>query len=267
MHDYQFSTIKIAPQSAHREPVAVGVILYDPKKGEIYRKFTDNWDEVRRRTGLATLPDLRSVTDEGPVEAGDDYLADLSANQFPDTLLVTRPCNLMPFDTPRDALDWTFGTHVGLPPRIDGGPASGRRADGMLGGRIAAMKFVPGSYRRRYAFCLDPLRIRFPHVFLKDGVPREALFAASISSRSATNAIRRRICDIASIRKWHGGSVGFRMCAVESARDARRAGPPVRETMGLLDKWGIGVVYWDGVDDMLGQIREIVSPAPLARPR
>ena len=267
MHDYQFSTIKVAPQSAHREPVAVGVILYDPKKGEIYRKFTDNWDEVRRRTGLATLPDLRSVTDEGPVEAGDDYLADLSANQFPDTLLVTRPCNLMPFDTPRDALDWTFGTHVGLPPRIDGGPASGRRADGMLGGRIAAMKFVPGSYRRRYAFRLDPLRIRFPHVFLKDGVPREALFAASISSRSATNAIRRRICDIASIRKWHGGSVGFRMCAVESARDARRAGPPVRETMGLLDKWGIGVVYWDGVDDMLGQIREIVSPAPLARPR
>ncbi len=267
MPDYQFSTIKIAPQSARREPVAVGVILYDPQKGEIYRRFTDNWDEVRRRTGLATLPDLRSITVEGPVEVGDDYLASLSANQFPDTLLVTRPCSLMPFDTPRDALDWTFGTHVGLPPRIGGGHASGRSADGMLESRIASMKFVPGSYRRRYGFRLDPFRIRFPHVFLKDGVPCEALFAASISSRSATNAIRRRICDIASIRKWHGGNVGFRMCAVEPTRDERRACSPVRETMGLLDKWGVGVVYWDGVDDMLGQIRESVSTALLARPR
>ena len=133
MHDYQFSTIKIAPQSAHRAPIAVGVILYDPKKGEVYRRFTDNWDEVRRRTGLATLPDIRSVTDEGPIKVGDDYLANLSANQFPDTLLVTLPCNLMPFDTPLDALEWTFGTHVGLPPRLGGGPphwTACRRATG-----------------------------------------------------------------------------------------------------------------------------------------
>ena len=35
MPDYQFSAIKIVPQSASKEPVAVGVILYDPKKGEI----------------------------------------------------------------------------------------------------------------------------------------------------------------------------------------------------------------------------------------
>lgn len=129
------------------------------------------------------------------------------------------------------------------------------------------MKFAAGSYKHRYGFWLDPFRIRFPPVFLKDGVPCEALFAASIGSRSATNAIRRRICDIASIRKWHDANVGFRMCAVEPTRDEGRACLPVRETVGLLDKWGVGVVYWDGVDDMLGQIRERVSPAPLAKPR
>lgn len=267
MHDYQFSTIKIAPQSAHKEPVAIGVILYDPKNGEVYRRFTDNWDEVRRRTGLVTLPDLRSITDEGPIKVGDDYLANLSANQFPDTLLVTRPCNLMPFNTPFDALEWTFGTHVGLPPQIGDDLPSGRRADVLLGRRIIAMKFSPGSYKHRYRFWLDPFRIQFPHVFLKDGVPCEALFAASISSRSAANAIRRRICDIVSIRKWHDANVGFRMCAVESVGDAKRADSSVRETMGLLDKWDVGVVYWDSVDDMLGQIRESVSPAPLAKPR
>ena len=130
MHDYQFSTIKVVPQSARKEPVAVGVILYDPKRGEIYRKFTDNWDEVRRRTGLATLPDIRSITKEGPIKVagGGRYLADLAENQFPDALLVTRPNNLMPFDTPLDALEWTFGTHIGLPARADaGGDARVRR--------------------------------------------------------------------------------------------------------------------------------------------
>lgn len=266
MPDYEFSTIKIVPQSARREPVAVGVILYDPKKGEIYRRFTDNWDEVRRRTGLATLPDIRSITEEGPIRVGDDYLANLSANQFPDTLLVTRPNNLMPFDTPRDALEWIFAAHVGLPPRPgDDGSRPCRRADAMLGGRIAAMGFAAGSYRHRYEFRLDSLRIRFPHVFLKDGVPRDALFAASVASRSAADAIRRRICDVASIKRWHDADVAFRMCAVESRHDAEKSVSPVRETMGLLDKWDIDVVYWDGVDDALAKIRDGVSPVPIAQ--
>ena len=266
MPDYQFSAIKIVPQSARREPVAVGVILYDPKKGEIYRRFTDNWDEVRRRTGLATLPDIRSITEEGPIGVGDGYLAGLSANQFPDTLLVTRPSNLMPFDTPRDALEWTFEAHVGLPPRAgDDGSRPCRSADAMLGGRIAAMGFAAGSYRHRYEFRLGSLPLRFPHVFLKDGVPRDALFAASVASRSAANAIRRRICDVASIKRWHDADVAFRMCAVESRHDAERCASAVRETMGLLDKWDIGVVYWDDIGDVLAKIRDDVPPVPTAQ--
>ena len=266
MPDYQFSAIKIVPQSARREPVAIGVILYDPKKGEIYRRFTDNWDEVRRRTGLATLPDIRSITEEGPIRVGDDYLADLSANQFPDTLLVTRPNNLMPFDTPRDALEWIFAAHVGLPPRTgDESSRSCRRADAMLGSRIAAMGFAAGSYKHRYEFHLDTLRIRFPHVFFKDGVPRDALFAASVASRSAANSIRSRICDVASIKRWHDADVTFRMCAVETRHDAERSVSAVRETMGLLDKWDIDVVYWDGIGDALTKIRDGVSPAPIVQ--
>ena len=44
MPDYQFSTIKVVPQNARSEPATVGVILYDPKRDEICRKFTDSWD-------------------------------------------------------------------------------------------------------------------------------------------------------------------------------------------------------------------------------
>lgn len=266
MPDYQFSAIKIVPQSASKEPVAVGVILYDPKKGEIYRRFTDNWDEVRRKTGLATLPDIRSITEEGPIKVGDGYLADLSANQFPDTLLVTRPNNLMPFDTPHGALEWIFEAHVGLPPRTaDDASPSTRRADALLGDMIEAMGFAAGSYRHRHEFRLGSLRIRFPHVFLKDGAPRDALFAASVCSRSAAGAIRSRIGDIASIQRWFTPGVAFRMCATESRHDAEAASSAVRESMDLLGKWGVGVVYRDGIGDALAEIRDGVSPAPVAR--
>lgn len=266
MPDYQFSAIKIVPQSAGREPVAVGVILYDPKRGEIYRRFTDNWDEVRRRTGLATLPDIRSITEEGPIKVGDGYLADLSANQFPDTLLVTRPNNLMPFDTPHGALEWVFEAHVGLPPRtVDDAAPSSRRADALLGDRITAMGFAAGSHRHMHEFLLGSLRIRFPHVFLKDGVPRDALFAASVGSRSAASAIRSRIGDIASIQRWCAPGIAFKMCATESRHDAETAGSAVRESMKLLDKWGVGVVYWDGIGDALAEIKDGVSPVPVAR--
>lgn len=259
MPDYQFSTIKIVPRSVSKEPVAIGVILYDPKKGEVYRRFTDNWDEVRRRTGFATLPDIRSITTEGPIEVGEDYLANLSANQFPDTLLVTQPNNLMPFDTPHDALEWTFVAHVGPPPRTGLDSSPGRSPNALLGEKIVGMGFGADSYRNRYEFRLDSLCIQFPHVFLKDGVPHNALFATSVLSSSATNAIKSRVCDILSIQKWYRHSVAFMMCIVEHRHDAERS-LPVRKNMGLLNKSGISVVYWDGVGSALEKIRNGVSP-------
>lgn len=275
MPSYQFSTVKIDPQSARREAVAVGVILYDRERGVVWRRFTDNWGEVRRRTGLSTLPDIGSAADPGPTMVRGDYLADVSAGQFPDLLLVTPPNNLMEFDTPDDALEWVFKANVGLPTLAAAAAAGGGRgrgrgrhrpdsgADALLGGRIEAMGFAYGSYRRGYEFRLGSLGVRFPHVFLKDGVPCEALFAASIASNSAAGAIRRHICDIASIKRWHGGSVAFGMCAVESGGGAGPGGPAARNALGLLRKWGVDVVYWDGVGDALGRIRDRVS-APSA---
>ena len=263
MPNYQFSTIKVVPQSAQREPVAVGVILYDPAKGEIYRKFTDNWNEVRRRTGLANLPDIRSVTEEGPIRVGDDYLAALSDNQFPDTLHVTPPNSLMPFDTPGAALEWTFGAHVGLSPRA-GDSGSGRRADEMLVERIAAFGFAIGSYMHRYRFNLRPAYVVFPHVFLKDGSPCDALFAVSAQSGSAATIIKNKICDIASIRKWIGPKPAFRMCAAEARDDDGWKRPAVRRALALLDRWDVGIVYRDGLDDALSQIQKEASPAPTA---
>ena len=266
MPDYQFSTIKVVPQSARKEPVAVGVILYDPARGVIYRRFTDNWDEVRRRTGLANLPDIRSVTEEGPIGVGDNYLVTLSENQFPDTLLVTPPNNLMPFDTPDDALEWTFGAHVGLPPRAGVDGTSGRRADALLAERIAAAGFAAGSYKCRYRFNLHPPHVVFPHVFLRGAVPHIALFAVSAQSGSAASIIKSRICDIASIRKWTSTKAAFRMCAVEARGDDGWKRPAVRSSLALLGKWNVGVVYRDGLDDALSQIRDEVSAVPIARP-
>ena len=269
MPDYQFSTIKVVPQSACKEPVAVGVILYDPKRGEIYRKFTDNWDEVRRRTGLATLPDIRSTTKEGPIKVagGGRYLADLAENQFPDALLVTRPNNLMPFDTPLDALEWTFGTHIGLPARADaGGDARGRRANALLGERIRAAGFAAGSYKCRYVFRARAPRIKFPHVFLEGTAPRAALFAVSVGSASAAGIIKGRIGDIASIEKWHTRDVSFKMWAAEARDGAELAKSVSRGIAELLEKWRVGVIYGDGIADALAKIRSRVSPAPAARP-
>ncbi len=264
MPDYQFSTIKVVPQSAHREPVAVGVILYDPKRGEAYRRFTDNWDEVRRRTGLPSLPDIRSMAEEGPVKVGDGYLAALSEGQFPDTLLVTRPNNLMPFDTPHDALEWTFGIHVGLPARPDDGDARSRRADALLGERIKAMGFAHGSYKRRYEFSVRPPAVRFPHVFLGNEVPLVALFAVSARSASATDTIKKRIGDIASIERWHTKEVSFMMWAAEARDGAGLAGSVSRGIAERLEKWEVEVVYQDGIGDVLAQIRDRVSPASAA---
>ena len=268
MPDYQFSTIKVVPQNARSEPVAVGVILYDPKRGEIYRKFTDNWDEVRRRTGLATLPDIRPITEEGPIKVagGGRYLADIAEDQFPDSLFVTQPNNLMPFDAPRDALDWTFGTHVGLPAQADaGGDARSRCADALLGERIKGAGFAAGSYMHRYVFAAQAPHIKFPHVFLRGSAPRAALFAVSVRSASAADTIRGRIGDIASIRKWHMSDVAFMMWAAEAkdgAELAKMVSPGIAER---LVKWEIEVVYRDGIGNALAEIKNSVSPAPAAR--
>lgn len=262
MPDYQFSTIKIVPQSAHKEPVAIGVILYDPEKGEAYRKFTDNWPEVRRRTGLPTLPDLGAMAEKGPVKVCDDYLNAVSEDQFPDSLLVTRPNNLMPFDTPHDALEWTFGTHVGLPARKGKRNAPSRRVDALLREQILTMQFPAGSYRRRYEFNTMSPSVMFPHVFLRDAVPYVALFAVFVKSPSATSIIRSMIGDIASIEKWHTTDVSFKMWAAEAKDGDDLASSPAHSMAERLKKWNVNVVYQDGIRDVLTEIKDRMSPAP-----
>ena len=251
------------------EPVSVGVILYDAEN-TICRKFTDNWAEAWRRAGYQPLPGLRSAAEEGPIKAGYDYLARTARDQFPDRLLVTQPSRLMPFDAPRDALEWTFAAHVGVPPLGSGGsgPAAGH-ADGLLGDRIAAMGLAAALYRRSYRFDLRPPSIAFPRVFLRDGVPRNALFAVSVRSESAASSISRRLCEMLSIRKWIGGGVEFGMCTVETRADAERDAlePAVRDAMDLFGRWDADVVHWDGVQGELERIRRDVSPQLAAWPR
>ena len=105
MPHYQFSAIQLVPRPGDGEPLSIGVILYDTDRNVAYRKFTDNWDEVRQRTGLGSLPDLRKVTEEGPFPAKGNYLDALAESQFHDSLLVTAPKRLMDFETHNAALD------------------------------------------------------------------------------------------------------------------------------------------------------------------
>ena len=267
MPDYQFSTIKAVPQSARKEPVAIGVIIYDPKKGEAYRKFTDNWPEVRRRTGMPTFPDLKAMAKEDPIKVSDGYLDALSGDKFPDSLLVTRPNNLMPFYTPHDALEWTFETHVGLPAREDKRDALSQRVDTLLREQIMTMQFPTGSYRQRYEFNIKSPSVMFPHVFLKDAVPYVALFAVSVKSTSATTVIKSRIGDIASIEKWHTTDVSFKMWAA-GAKDGDDLALSAAHGMAeRLEKWNVEVVYQYGVRDVLAEIKDRVSPVQTIWPR
>ena len=55
MPDFEFATIRVVPYAPARpDPLNIGVILHDPDKGVAFRKITDNWPEVRRRTGFGT---------------------------------------------------------------------------------------------------------------------------------------------------------------------------------------------------------------------
>ena len=121
--NYTFSTVKIVAHAARGESVNIGVLLYDPAKRLLYRKITDNWAEVRRRTGVESLPDLGAVSGPGPVDADDGYLDALSDSSPPSGIVVTKPRSLMPFDGRLEALEWAYRSQVGVP---DGEP--GQRA-------------------------------------------------------------------------------------------------------------------------------------------
>ena len=254
MADYTFSTIKLVPNAARGESVNIGILLYDPVRKLLHRRLTDNWDEVRRRAGVGSLPDLGAVSGDVPARVGDDYLATLAENSL-GGIVVTAPRPLMPFDTHLDALEWVFRSQIGVP----GCGKGAAEADAVLAGLVAEAKFPRGSFRRGHKFGRGDTLIRFPYVFGRGDRPSAAMFAVSLSDAHALARIKERLYDILSIREWHGDGIEFTMFAVQRRRDIDPRDDGVRNGLGMLDERRVGVVYMDGIRDALGRIRRLVA--------
>ena len=255
MGDYEFSTIKLVPQVARGESINIGILLYDQDTNLLHRRLTDNWDEVRRRAGVESLPDLGPAAGTEPAKVGDDYLETLAENSL-GNLVITAPRPLMPFDTHQAALDWVFRSQVGVP---DGRKRRAARADSVLAGLVRDAEFPRGCCRRGHEFGNGKVSIRFPYVFGRDGSPFAAMFASSFSQAHALAAIKQRLYDIMSIREWHGRGIKFTMFAAQERGEVDTARDDVRNGLGMLAERGVDVVYADGIRGALGRLRRLVA--------
>lgn len=255
MPDCQFSTITVAPHGpAHPDPVNIGVILYDPDTNTAYRRITDNWEEVRRRTGYVYIPGRDEQTVQGPFRVEDDYLKNLAEGQVLDRLAVTRPRNLMNFETHEAALEWVYNMQVGVP---DSGGGAGAR----LRKEIAKAGFPPGCYRRAYEIDLGGPAVRLPNVFLAGSEPRSALFALSFADPGSYAAAREALGRVRAVRELAGLEVEFSACIAQAESEVDKGRMHVRRSIELLDKWDVECVYWDDLAGKLGRIRRAVLPA------
>lgn len=261
----QFSTIRVVPHDPGRYASAnVGVILYDPGENVVYRKLTDNWQEVHRITGFRYRPGSAEAAEQGPFSVGDDYLENLAKGQFMDSLRVTPPKNLMPFDTHEEALRWTYDSQVSIAAAAGGkngraGPACTRLREKILGAR-----FPRGCYKLAYEFDLGrPPAMRFPNVFLADGRPYRALFAVSLAAQGAYATVKRRMCEAETIRRQAAAEVTFGMCTIQTRRQVDRGRPHVGDILDLAEEWGVDSIHWDMLGGELKEIRSAVSPPDL----
>lgn len=269
MPSFEFSTIVVVPHSpTHHDTLNIGVILYDPDGGVAFRKITDNWPEVRRRTGFRYNPGRDEATVQGPFTVKRGYLRDLVESQFRDSIVVTPPKILSHFAAHREALDWIYSAEVGLPPL-------GAEVDGWNGGtyalldeRIGRAGFPRECHSRNHEFGLGGrLAVRFPHVFLGGGKPHTALFAASLDAPDLPRIVMARLFEVHAIRRWSGLGPSFAMCTAQDEQDAAAAAvvPDVRDTLALLGRMGVDTVYRDGIDAMLQGIKRAVLPPGAGR--
>lgn len=265
MPGFQFSTIQVVPHDPGRHAAAnVGVILYDPSRNIAYRKLTDNWQEVQRVTGFRYNPGSAEAAEQGPFDVEDAYLENLARDQFMDSLTVTPPKTLMPFDTYEKALRWAYGSQVSIAALADEKNGRPDAADMRLRKKIAGVHFPKGCYKHAYKFDLDrPPAMRFPNVFLANGEPYKALFAVSLAAASASAIVKKRICEIETIKKQTGTGATFAMCTIQAKQEIDKGKPHVRDSLDLAREWDVESITWDRVDWELAKIRRHVSPLKL----
>ena len=265
MPSCQFSTIRVAPHDLGRHtPANVGVILYDPGKNIAYRKITDNWQEVYRITGFRYRPGAAEATEHGPFDVEDNYLENLVKGQFMDSLRVTPPRSLMHFDTHKEALEWTYNSQVSIAALDDGENGRADPAGVLLRKKIGLASFPKWCYKPTYTFDLGlPPAMSFPNVFFADDKPYKALFAVSLSAPGSYAIVKKRMCEVVTIRKQAAATPAFGMCTIPPRREIDMRKPHVSNSLDLAKEWDVENIPWDTVDEELEEIRTIVSPPGL----
>lgn len=263
MSDYRFSTVRIIPDLIRGEPLNIGVILHDVDNSTIYRRFTKNWTEVKRRAGIERLPHAN-----GPASIGNkEFLDALSAKAGKNNLVVTKPKPVSPINTPQETLDVLFKVQVSLPERS----SAKRSAKGgtlqkfcrSLDATIQKMGFPAQSYERGYAFEATVVDRRFPYAFFKDRFPHLCIDYLSFSKSNVLDITRNTSLDIELIRKSQRKSgifqTDFKVFSEQDRDEVDASDGRVRNSLEVLELSGIQTVYRKDHVYELDRIHKIVS--------
>lgn len=244
MSSYMFSTVKIVPSLVRNEPVNIGVILHDVGNGRIYRKFTENRAELKRRTGIDRLPDYDEITS---VAANDGYLDSLAVQGSKDNLVVTEPKQVAPINTPKETLEALFRIQISLAEKHPQGKDPLQKLARSLDGVIEKMDFPRKSYETQYAFGGSIIDRKFPYVFFKLGSPRLCIdylsFAGNVLDHAKVKSFDIGVIRESQKRSRAGQETRFKILAAQDRDEVDMGKKSVKKSLEVLEHSKIPVVY------------------------
>lgn len=254
MSKYRFSTIKLVPDLVRDEPINIGVVLHDLGTKTAYHKITENWAEVNRRTQICGIPDLGNISQSGAVPVDDEYLDKLSHKRFQDSLVITAPRPIASDDVAEDVLSFLFESQISLPLCRSLDTEIGKIVDAIVE-RIA---FPAGSCKAQYTFDGIVEIKEFPYAFLQGDVLHACIFYLSLGDVRSPTDVRARLFDIHRIRESSSSNTSFMAFEAQDEGHVRPEQGHVGESLALLAKFNIPVVYRDRAEDGLRKIRDAV---------
>jgi len=259
MSKYQFSTVKLIPNLVRDESVNIGVILYDSTKNKAYPKFTKNWKEVSRRTGVDRLPDLPKIIKIETIKTDDDYLNALYSKNFQDSLVITKPKLISLIETPSETLEMLFDTQVSLPSEDTLESRTVKRFRGWLGDVITSRNFPDRSYKTQYKFDGTIVDKRFPYVFMKDKFPYLGIDYLSFVPNTILNNTKLRSFDINLIRAAQTTKkTNFKLFSAQDKDEIDLKDTHVQKSLKILELSDIPIIYKNDSEYELDKIRKIL---------
>jgi len=259
MSSYKFSTVKIIPDLARNEPVNIGVILHDVGNNRIYRRFTSNWAEFKRRTGVEYLPH----TNEPCAAEDGNYLDALASETGRDNLEITKPKPVSPIKSPQETLDTLFRIQISLPEKHSEKNRALLKFRSSLYETIQKMGFPEQSYERKYAFKTTVVDRKFPCAFLKGGFPHLCIDCLSFSAGNVLGITKRAFSDIELIRKSQRRSgsplTDFKIFSEQDRDEVDTTDDRVRKSLEVLELSGVDTVYKKDHRYELDRIRKTAS--------